>query len=1421
MLPIGLNASMLADMIKPVNDRLLRMRLWRCVMRCVSATALVTMTLAAVAVPAMAAARGEEGVSFQAGFARVDATPKDPVRLSGYGNRDHPSEGIETPLHIRAMALRPDGGETFVLVSFDTIGVAASFTDDVAARLQEKYGIDRKRFVLCCTHSHTAPHLSDGLTNLFAVPLSETEQQAASNYTSRAKTLMVEAVGKAIDDLAPAKLSTGSGKAGFAINRRNVKDGEYQGFGIVPAGAVDHHVGVLKITAPDDSLRGVVFNYACHATTLEGSHYLVNGDWPAYAATDLEEKHSGAVALSTIGCGADANPEPRGGPMARAHAEAHGRALALEVDRVLSGDTAAVTEAPVGSFGFAGLPFDRWSIEELQERTKSPTPQIARHAENMLAVHKRMGRLPETYPMPVQTWRFGDELTMVFLGGEVVVDYARRLRTEIDAPFVWVTAYANDVFAYVASDRILDEGGYEAEYSMVYYNQPGPWQAGVEEILIGRIQDILNDPGGEPALVPDEAKQTFRLPDGFSIELVAAEPLISDPVNFAFGPDGRLWVAEMGDYPRGADGQGAPDGRIKVLSDTDGDGVFDEATTFLDGLLYPNGVMPWRDGALVSCVPDVFFAKDGDGDGKAEIRRVLLTGFPAANPQHRVNGFTFALDGLVHIAHGAGGITSPGSGMSYDLSGRDFAIDPDTGKVVTFSGDSQYGRCRDEFGDWFGNNNSQPLFHFRLADHYAGRNPHVAFPDPRQHLIGGDQLRVHPASRTVDRFNDPHSANRFTSACSPTILLDRSFGPQTFGFTCEPVHNLVRGVTLDPTGTTFTTAPFPSAGTEFLASTDPWFRPVRLATGPDGALWVADMYRLVIEHPEWIPEAWQARLDLRSGADRGRIWRVRGPGQDAESRALPDLTKLEVPELVAKLDDPNGVVRDLAQQLLIWRDETDAPSLLKDFLPRATTPQGRIHALGALSALQSLDAETIATALSNDDPRVVRFAVRMSEPLFDDHPELGEAVCRLAGHDDVRVRMQVALSLGEWQDERAGETLGRLALAAGDDVWQRAAVLSSATPHADRMLTVVLEQGDAASSIAADLVATALGVDPEHGPQRVLAALATAKQPLPDWQFDAVAAVVQAAPIERRTTLAENTVVQQTLQAARDRLTDESAASSVHLAAVTLLGGPVGTDADRDQLLERLGPQSSPEVQNAVVEILTKSGGAATPARLLAGWNGYGPRLRSVVMQALLARPEWTAALLDAVTEGSLDAAHFDAASRERLMTSPDATIRQQAVAVFGQPTSSDRAQLVAEWHARLPGDGDAARGKIVFEKTCANCHKLGGVGQEFGPNLAVLTDTSTTALLTSLLDPNRAVEAKYRGYAAVTTDGRVLTGLILRESAGSITLAGADGRTVELLRKEIETLQDTGKSFMPEGLERDLSPQDVTDVIAFVRDAE
>ena len=419
--------------------------------------------------------------------------------------------------------------------------------------------------------------------------------------------------------------------------------------------------------------------------------------------------------------------------------------------------------------------------------------------------------------------------------------------------------------------------------------------------------------------------KSIRVAPGFTIELVASEPLVKDPIAFDWGADGKLWVVEMGDYPLGVDGRGKPGGVVRYLEDENGDGVYDKQTTFLDGLGFPTGILPWRQGVLVACAPDIFYAEDRDGDGKADFREVLFTGFSEGNQQHRLNGFELGLDGWVYGANGDSGgrVRSLKTGKSTSINGRDFRFRPDTGEFEAESGQTQYGRHRDDWGHWFGNNNPNWAWHYVLANHDLRRNTSYAPPDPRQTLE--PETRVFPISRTLARFNDLSMAGRVTSANSATPYRDELFGPwfATSLFVSEPVHNLVHRIVLEPEGVTFRGHRGPNeSDREFLASSDNWFRPTMLKTGPDGALWIADMYRAVIEHPEWIPDDWERRLDLRAGSEQGRIYRVYPI--DKKPRPIPRLDRLDTTGLVAALESPSGWQRDTAQRLLLHRRDRSA-----------------------------------------------------------------------------------------------------------------------------------------------------------------------------------------------------------------------------------------------------------------------------------------------------------------------------------------------------------------------------------------------------------------------------------------------------------------------------------------------------------------
>lgn len=422
----------------------------------------------------------------------------------------------------------------------------------------------------------------------------------------------------------------------------------------------------------------------------------------------------------------------------------------------------------------------------------------------------------------------------------------------------------------------------------------------------------------------EESLKSFQTKPGLRIELVAAEPLVMDPINLDWGTDGKLWVVEMADYPLGVDGKGTPGGRVRFLEDRDGDGKYKTSTLFLDGLNFPTGVKAWRKGVIVVAAPEIFYAEDTNGDGKADKREVLFRGFREGNQQHRVNGLVWGPDGWLHLANGdsGGSIESVKTGKKLEFGSFDLRIRPDTGEMELTSGRTQNGRARDDSGNWFGCSNSRPLFHFVLPDRFLRRNPHVIYPKvsvdisdtpiaPKVFQIGNESVR----------YNNAYSMGHITSACGLTIYRDNRLGSEFHGnsFVCEPVHNLVHRQVLEPKGVTFQShRAADEVESEFLASSDSWFRPTAAITGPDGGLWVVDMHRFVIEHPQWIPEIWQKVIDVRAGQNRGRIYRVVSDAC-AKSMVPPLLAELDESQLRTKLKHSNGWIRDNAEMLLTWR----------------------------------------------------------------------------------------------------------------------------------------------------------------------------------------------------------------------------------------------------------------------------------------------------------------------------------------------------------------------------------------------------------------------------------------------------------------------------------------------------------------------
>jgi neutral ceramidase len=424
-----------------------------------------------------AVAQAQSG--WKAGAAKVKITPREPIWLAGYGDRTRPSEGVRQDLYAKALALEDQTGAVSVIVTADLLGFTREVAEPIAERARQKYKLSRERLVFNASHTHSGPVTGNMLRP--AYPFGDEQIRVIRRYTAWLQDQVTDLIGSAIADLAPAQIAFEQGLAGVAVNRRRV-----QRRGL--PGPVDHDVPVLTARGMDGKLRAVVFGYACHNTVL--NDYQINGDWAGYAQVELEQRHPGAIALFMEGCGADSNPLPR---RSVDLAVKYGQIVAGAVDQALEARMRPVAGPIHAVFEHVDVPFAPPPPRaEFEKRLRDPNPSIQRHAKTMLQILDRDGKLPDRYPYAIEVWQFGRDLTWIMLAGEVVVDYALRFKNSYGWDNAWVSGYSNDVFAYIPSERVLKEGGYEGGGAMIGYGQPGPFGWAVEEIIAERVDKLVN-----------------------------------------------------------------------------------------------------------------------------------------------------------------------------------------------------------------------------------------------------------------------------------------------------------------------------------------------------------------------------------------------------------------------------------------------------------------------------------------------------------------------------------------------------------------------------------------------------------------------------------------------------------------------------------------------------------------------------------------------------------------------------------------------------------------------------------------------------------------------------------------------------------------------------------------------------------------
>ena len=948
-------------------------------------------------------------------------------------------------------------------------------------------------------------------------------------------------------------------------------------------------------------------------------------------------------------------------------------------------------------------------------------------------------------------------------------------------------------------------------------------------------------------LSPEAGLQKIRVPEGFVAELVAAEPLVLDPVAIDWGMDGRLWVVEMADYPNGMDDKGKPGGRVRVLSDKDGDGRYDEATLFLDGLNFPTGVMAWKKGALITAAPKIIYAEDSDGDGKADSQKTMYEGFFEGNQQLRVNGLRWGLDNWIYCASGShrpgyGGkvMIRSHNGKSYEVGSRDFKIRPETGELIPLSGPSQYGRDLDDWGNWFGEQNSYPIWHYVIEDHYLQRNSDAAYESPKKNLTSGNP-KVYPAKAPQKRFHSFTQSGRYTSACSAMAYRDELLFPRdekTHAFTCEPFHNLVQHHVLTEDGVSFKLSRDPSEGEiDFFASSDRWCRPVQARTGPDGALWVVDMYRYMIEHPQWLPPNGKEELrpHYREGEDKGRIYRVYR--KDAGPRRIPDLTGKSPTELVAQLGSPNGHLRDLAQRALVDLGKLgvrhaavqEAGRALWKVSSSSDNALARLHALCAVEGIGLFGPPTATHALNDPHPGLRRMALRLMETLdgSDVGQALNEALDALGKDPSPAVRLQLALTLGglEWTILREAplELLRRSA----QDAYLRSALLSSTGSSLDRVIENVLKLGGAEHPIFPGLLEAAIRSENLH-----LLLVELASHPgmrtrnrrldiLVGWLESLNRRSLTLSQLAGKGARFANAVklVRDTIDDARELAVDPTGDASVRVSSTRLLGRTNDQrDADLKALKALLDVREPDRIRAAAIDALVQGWNAEAVSIVAGTWSSLPPSARAKAVSTFLSRDTVAGALLSAIEAGRVSASDLTADQRQRLTKHKNKALRARAAKVLKGSVDPDRRKVVDAFRPALKLKGDVAKGRDVFARLCAVCHQP-PQGDPIGPDLHSITDKSPEGLLVAILDPNQSSDPRYNAYNIDLKDDTSLSGRVLSESGASLTIATADGKQHVILRDQIASFSGGRLSLMPEGLEQGLSQQALADLIVFVRE--
>lgn len=962
------------------------------------------------------------------------------------------------------------------------------------------------------------------------------------------------------------------------------------------------------------------------------------------------------------------------------------------------------------------------------------------------------------------------------------------------------------------------------------------------------------------ATEPEAARLTLRLNRDLNVQLAAAEPAVCDPVALDFDEFGRAFAVEMRGYSEAGE-KGL--GRVRRLVDRDRDGTLEQSVVFAEGLRNPTAIVCTHGGVLVGDAPQLIFFRDNDGDGHSDSRVVLFEGFGTANIQQLLNNLQFGVDGKLYGASGGNPsevrrVAEPWpfapervaarEAATASLRGRDFVIDLVTGEIEATTGGGQFGQTFDGWGNRYVCSNSDHCQQIVIDDRDLLANPLLRSPSLRINIAvegpAAPIFRTSPVEswrvartemRIQGRAKGPieggGKASGYFSGATGICYYDGDSLPEEYRgnlFIGDAGSNLVHRKRLRDEALVKSAERIEQAS-EFLTSIDNWFRPVQLLNGPDGALWVLDMYREVVEHPASLPEPIKRQLDLSSGNDRGRLYRIASKDGNFAARKLPG-EAASVDELVAMLGHSNGWHRKTAARLLREKNEPAAREAIEHWLREPRPDHGRILALYLLDDWGRLSDELLLQVLVDSETNLQVHGLRLAKGR--DGEQWQQMRRRLLAGVDQRVRVAAALSLAGSTDKEIAAEFARFAFLGENDAWERLAILSSAANLRSELLEqylslIVGEVRERDFSFVEELARQIAFSGSEQDGRRLVTAIegqldsrpalaawlwssASGGSPDREKQLDAWATTAGAPTNE---SLSQK-LVTRAAKVSRDR----QIAMAERVRAMSLL-----VKLPMDELTslwqELFADDELPEIRRGAIELAGKLRSRVIYQRVVDALPELSPELRTKAVSVLIADVDATRLLLDAVESGAVPSVLVPASNRQQLQEFGDDTLRQRAAKLFALSRGEQRERLIDTTRQAVAGlEGKAEAGRVAFKKHCASCHRLESEGAEIGPSLVGYAYRTREDLLLHVLDPNREVDSRYLAYSVQMADGRVLLGVIAGESGTTIDLKTSTGESVLLNRSEVEEIRSTSKSLMPENLADELTPQNLADLSAYLQ---